>query len=257
VEQMFLKGIFTPQGVAEITLKTGDREQVVTDAVEKMLKEGKLVRLSQGKTVPEKGEQYLHKESYDDLVKKLISILKNFLEKNTHLISMPYVELRSVFLKIADSLIFSSIVDDLSQREVIYRKDSKVGLVGYKLEMKPREQKIADAVEKLFKEAGLNAPLEEDVRKELGIVPGEFKKIMDGFIERSILVRLSDKVTYHKETVSTAKEIVTTELREKNAITIADLRDKLQFSRKYAQAILEYFDTVGLTKREADKHVMK
>lgn len=257
VEQMFLKGIFVPQGTAEIALKAGEKEQAVTDAVERLLKEGKLVRLSQEKTVPEKNEKYLHKESYDDLVKKLISILKNFLEKNTHLISMPYVELRSAFLKIADSMIFSSIVDDLSQRKIIYRKDSKVGLVGYKLAMKPREQKIVYAVEKLFKEAGLNAPLEEDVRKELSIVPGEFKKIMDGFIERNILVRLSDKVTYHKETVKTAQEIVLTELREKNAITIADLRDKLHFSRKYAQAILEYFDTVGLTKREVDKHVLK
>jgi selenocysteine-specific elongation factor len=190
-------------------------------------------------------------------VKKLISILRNFLEKNIHLVSMPYVELRSAFLKITDSMTFSSVVDDLSQKDIIYRKDSKVGLMGYKLKMKPHEQKIADAVEKLFKEAGLNAPLEEDVRKQLGIVPGEFKKIMDGFIERGILVRLSDKVTYHKDTVSTVKEVVTSELKEKNAITIADLRDKLQFSRKYAQAILEYFDAVGLTKREKDKHVMK
>jgi selenocysteine-specific elongation factor len=47
VEQMFLKGIFAPQGTAEIALKTGEKEQVVTDAVERLLKEGKLVRLSQ------------------------------------------------------------------------------------------------------------------------------------------------------------------------------------------------------------------
>lgn len=257
VEQMFLKGIFIPQGVKEIALKTGESEQIVADSVKRLLKEGKLVQLSQEKTVPEKEEKYLHKESYDDLEKKLISILKKFLEKNTHLISMPYVELRSAFLKISDSTTFSSLINDLNKKDIIYRKEAKVGLVGYKLKMKPREQKIAEAVEKLFKEAGLNAPLEEDARKELGIVPAEFNKIIDGFIERNILFRLSDKVTYHKETVSRAKEIVTSELEKKNAITIADLRDRLQFSRKYAQAILEYFDAVGLTKREKDKHVMR
>jgi selenocysteine-specific elongation factor len=47
------------------------------------------------------------------------------------------------------------------------------------------------------------------------------------------------------------------ELREKNAITVADLRDKLRLSRKYAQAILEYFDNIGLTKREEDRHVIR
>ena len=47
------------------------------------------------------------------------------------------------------------------------------------------------------------------------------------------------------------------ELRERNATTVADLHDKLRLSRKYAQAILEYFGTIGLTKREKDRHVMK
>jgi len=199
----------------------------------------------------------LHREFYDDLDHKLLSLLKNFLEKNTHLISMPFGELQSAFLKITDSKTFNFTVADLIKREVISRKGSKVSLVGFELKMKPQEQKMADAIEKLFKEAGLKAPLEEEVRKELDMGANEFKKIMDSFIERDILVRLSDKVTYHKEAVNTAQEVVTTELRKKKAITIADLRDKLGLSRKYAQAILEYFDNIGLTKREEDRHVIR
>jgi selenocysteine-specific elongation factor len=257
VEQMFLKGVFVPQNAAEIALKIGKKDQAVTDAVGKLIKEGKLVEIASEKTIPEKDKKYLHRESYDDLVHKLLSLLKDFLEKNTHLISMPFSELQSAFLKITDSKTFNFTVADLIKREVIFRKGSKVSLVGYELKMKPQDQKMADAVENLFKEAGLKAPLEEEVCKDLNIGAVEFKKIMDSFIERDILVRLSDKVTYHKEAVNTAQEMVTTELREKNAITIADLRDKLRLSRKYAQAILEYFDTIGLTKREEDRHVIR
>jgi selenocysteine-specific elongation factor len=257
VEQMFLKCIFNPQDAAEVSLKIGEKDQAVTEAVGKLLKEGKLVEIVPEKTALEKEKKYLHRESYDNLVHKLLSLLKNFLEKNTHLISMPFVELQSAFLKITDSKTFNSIVADLIKREAISRKGSKVSLVGYELKMEPHEQKMADAVEKFFKEAGLKVPLEEEVRKELDIGTNEFKKIMDSFIERDILVRLSDKVTYHKESVNTAQEAVTTELREKNAITIADLRDKLRLSRKYAQAILEYFDNIGLTKRVEDRHVIR
>jgi selenocysteine-specific elongation factor len=257
VEQMFLKGVFTPQYAAEIALKIGKKDQAVIDTVGKLLREGKLVEIAPEKAVPEKEKKYLHRESYDGLAHKLLSFLRNFLEKNAHLISMPFGELQSAALKITDSQTFNSIVADLIDKETISRKGSKVALMGYELKMKPHDQKMADAVEKLFKESGLKAPLEEDARRELDIGASEFKKIMDGFIERDILVRLSDKVTYHKESINTAQEVVMAELREKNAITIADLRDKLKLSRKYAQAILEYFDHIGLTKRKEDRHVIR
>jgi selenocysteine-specific elongation factor len=46
-------------------------------------------------------------------------------------------------------------------------------------------------------------------------------------------------------------------IRENQSITIAELRDKLKLSRKYTQAILEYFDNIGLTRRKEDRHVIK
>ncbi len=54
VEQIFLKGVFAPQDAAEIALKIGKKEQAVTDAVGKLLKEGKLVEIAPEKAVPEK-----------------------------------------------------------------------------------------------------------------------------------------------------------------------------------------------------------
>ncbi|MEY8440913.1 SelB domain-containing protein, partial [Anaerotruncus colihominis] len=38
-------------------------------------------------------------------------------------------------------------------------------------------------------------------------------------------------------------------------ITLAGLRDALGTSRKYAQALLEHFDAVGLTIRDGDAHI--
>ena len=42
----------------------------------------------------------------------------------------------------------------------------------------------------------------------------------------------------------------------RGSVTIAELRDRLNLSRKYAQAVLEYFDKTGLTKRVEDRHVL-
>ncbi len=61
---------------------------------------------------------------------------------------------------------------------------------------------------------------------------------------------------YHKNTVTEVKELIIDAIKKNQSITIAELRDRLQFSRKYAQAILEYFDTSGLTKRQDNKHIL-
>jgi selenocysteine-specific elongation factor len=41
------------------------------------------------------------------------------------------------------------------------------------------------------------------------------------------------------------------------AVSIAGLRDELSTSRKYAQALLEHFDAVRLTRRLGDEHVLR
>jgi selenocysteine-specific elongation factor len=83
-----------------------------------------------------------------------------------------------------------------------------------------------------------------------------FKKILDGLIREGHIVRMAPKVTYHRETLEAAREAVAGLIERHGSVTIAELRDRLNLSRKYAQAILEYFDKTGLTKRVEDRHVL-
>ena len=80
---------------------------------------------------------------------------------------------------------------------------------------------------------------------------------MKSLIDQDKLVRLNKKVTYHRDILQDAQKIVMDHIRENQSITIAELRDKLKLSRKYTQAILEYFDNTGLTRRKEDRHVIK
>ena len=61
---------------------------------------------------------------------------------------------------------------------------------------------------------------------------------------------------YPRPTLAEIEEILRNFLKKKGEITISDLRDEMGLSRKYAQAILEYFDETGLTKRAGDVHIL-
>ncbi len=108
-----------------------------------------------------------------------------------------------------------------------------------------------------FKKAGFASPLEDDIQRKLGINLGPFREIMRSLVDEQKLVRLDPKVTYHQATVEAAKDMVLAHLARHQSITIAELRTKLGLSRKYAHAILEYFDKTGLTRRVEDRHVPK
>jgi selenocysteine-specific elongation factor len=45
---------------------------------------------------------------------------------------------------------------------------------------------------------------------------------------------------------------VKADLKQNGTITVADVRDKFQTSRKYALALMEHLDAVGVTVREGD-----
>jgi selenocysteine-specific elongation factor len=71
-------------------------------------------------------------------------------------------------------------------------------------------------------------------------------------------VRVNRSLHYHPTTIDAVKRIVIETAAENGgAITIAQLRDRLGTSRKFAQALLEHLDAERVTIRRADEHVLR
>jgi len=252
VEQVFMDSGLTPLSASQVRMMRGKREDIVEKTVENIWKAGNIIIIAGYKE-----KKYLHRRSYDELENKLISFIKSYLEKNPHRMFMPYEELRSRFLRLADTQILRTVLDGLLEKRTIHRKNSDVSLVGYEVKMKPKDQELIQKIENVFKRSGFAPPLEEEIRLKQGVDPKHFKNMMHSLFERGVLVRLSKKVVFHRDSVESARKIVLEQLDKNQHITVAELRDKLKLSRKYATAILEYFDAIGLTKREQDVHILR
>jgi selenocysteine-specific elongation factor len=251
-EQVFIDSGLTALSASQVRMMRGEREDIVEKAVENILKAGNIVKIAGYKEI-----KYLHRQSYVELENKLISFVQSYLEKNPHRMFMPYEELRSRFLRLADNQILRTVLDGLLERRTIHRKDSDVSLAGYEVKMKPKDQELIQKIEDVFKRSGFAPPLEEEIRLQQGVDLKHFKNMMHSLFEGGVLVRLSKKVVFHRESVESARKIVLEQLEKNQHITVAELRDKLKLSRKYATAILEYFDAIGLTKREQDVHILR
>jgi selenocysteine-specific elongation factor len=251
VDQVFLQAAGSPLNVKQAALKLGRSEVEVEESVKGLLREGRLVVIAR-----EKPGTYLHHSVYKDLKKEVEGEVRRYFESNPERPLMPYSDVRAEFLKHGDAQTLKLVVDDLCQANVLFRKEAQVGLVGHEARMKPGDQQTAARIEGFFRSARFEVPLEEDVRKKLELNPSAFKYLLDSLIREGKIVRLAAKVTYHREALDVAREAVMGLIARHGSVTIAELRDRLNLSRKYAQAILEYFDRTGLTKRVEDRHVL-
>ncbi len=73
--------------------------------------------------------------------------------------------------------------------------------------------------------------------------------ILNILLEEQNIVKVADDMYTLKEYMDHAKEVIKERLREDPLITIAQVRDLFETSRKSAKPILEYMDSIKVTKK--------
>jgi selenocysteine-specific elongation factor len=252
VEQLLVKARFAPRSSGELGLSLGRRAEDIRPAVAALVAAGRAV------AIPfEKEERYLHAGAAAELAERVVGLVKAYFEKFPHKLSMPLGDLRSQFLKLSEPAVFKKVLDERAARGVLEVEGAEVRLPERGVKMTAREQELARRIEEAYLKAGYDSPLDDELCRTLGAEPALFDKVLRSLYDQKKLVRLNPKVTYHADTVAAMRALVQDHAKRKGSITIAELRDAIKLSRKYAQAVLEYFDRVGLTRRVEDRHVLK
>jgi selenocysteine-specific elongation factor len=103
----------------------------------------------------------------------------------------------------------------------------------------------ASALERRLKEARFEPPLDTDVDAE----------DLAALRAAGRAVRVSRTLHYHPDVLAEVRRRVL-ELadRHQGSVTLAQLRDELGTSRKFAQALLEHLDSEKVTIRRGDSH---
>ncbi|MPN37564.1 Selenocysteine-specific elongation factor [bioreactor metagenome] len=70
------------------------------------------------------------------------------------------------------------------------------------------------------------------------------------------LVRLDQDIVIHRRHYEAALALLQEHAKAHGSIALADFRDLLGTSRKYAVALLDYFDKIGLTQRQGEVRIL-
>jgi len=170
---------------------------------------------------------------------------------------MPAADLKSQLEREADEPAMSFVIDELAAQKALVLLESGLALPGHEARLRPKEQELADKVEAIYRKAAFEPPLEEDVVRQLRLPLNDFRKVLGALLKEGRLVRLNPRIIYHRVAFDRAESLIVDFLRARRQITIADAKDVLRVSRKFACAVLEHLDKVQVTRRQGDAHVLK
>ena len=111
------------------------------------------------------------------------------------------------------------------------------------------QQKIRDQIEKELLAGGWSPkPMKElcPDKKCLAVLDS-----MD-----DCLIRLDSDIVMHREYYEKAKALMLAHAKANGSISLAEFRDMLSTSRKYAVALLDFYDKLGITLRQEDVRVL-
>ena len=60
----------------------------------------------------------------------------------------------------------------------------------------------------------------------------------------------------HRQVMEEVQQKLTTALQTTDGLTVSDIRQLLDTTRKYAVPLCEYLDSIGFTARDGDKRVL-
>ncbi len=192
-------------------------------------------------------DHFFHRDIFETFKKRLISILTKFHETHQFKAGLPKEELKQHF--IAEGRQSESIFCLIPQiKEVIVDKDI-IRLRDFKIpdgdSIETLKRQIIDILDK----ERYQPSLRHELASKLSIKEKDLTDILKLLAQKGVLIRINDSMYITKNHYDRMIELLKQFFKKKDQMTVAEFRDILNTTRKYALPILEYLDSNKVTLR--------
>ncbi len=224
----------------ELARRLGLLPQEMNLVASKLVESGRLIKTGDG-TVMSEAKFGRIKESLTDMI-------NSYHEANPLAEGMPRQELLSRFKEawyIADDKMLQSILKYLLEAGVLEDKGKSIALAGFKIEYTAEQLALKEEIAKAYADAGIEMIRTEDVFEfKLGIPRGIINAILGDLAAEGLIVKVNP--SYYIDSAAW-DEVVAVARSFDGDFTLAEYRDRLGTSRKYAAELLPAFDRAGIT----------
>jgi len=150
---------------------------------------------------------------------------------------------------------FRPIIDRLSHESEIVREESVLRLKGHRVQLGGDAETLGAGIEAALTSAQFQPPELKQLADALKIPANQLPRLRTVLLameRQGRVVKVASDLYFSRAAASAAKDRLVRHLEAHPEITAAVFRDLLGASRKFAIALLDHFDHIGLTTRVGD-----
>ncbi|MBS1115550.1 MAG: selB [Nitrospirae bacterium] len=212
--------------------------QDISGAVERLQKAGEVVRHE---------DILLHKTSLKLMQEKIYGLLSAFHKKNPLKPGMPKEEVRT-HLKI-DVKLFNFVLPGF--KNIFVEKDL-MRLLDFRIALSTNEETHRSKIIDMLEKGGFQPPAKAEITEALKIDRKQVSDILNILAKEKHIVRVNESLYLSAASYEDMMSLLKTFFTKKSEITVAEFRDILKTSRKFALSFLEYLDANRITLRTGD-----
>ncbi len=199
----------------------------------------------------------LHADMMKELDERLLQALARLHEQFPLMSSHDRQKVESQLDYVGDAPLVHAAVDRLIQQKRVTGNLRRIARTDFKPKLSNNQLRLKDKMIATYRDAGFQPPDVASFAPQAGGNAANLKDLLDVCVAEGQLVRISDDIYLHID----AEAEMRRRLAEKLAgggpgLTVAEIRDLLGTTRKYAVPLCEYLDAAGVTRREGDLRVL-
>jgi selenocysteine-specific elongation factor len=218
-------------------------------ALQELLSAHSLIALEEGSVTITSDILVIALPQWNTLRDKTLEIVESYHKNYSLRRGIPREELKSK-LKLSARL-FHALISSFVSGTLLVESGSLLAKPGHEVAFDSSQQARVQELRRKFEQNPFSPPGVKESQAEVGA------EVLNALIECGEFIAVSADVIFRKQDYDLALAKIRAILLQNERITLAEVRDLMSTSRKYAQAFLEHLDSIGITIREGDYRTLK
>jgi len=238
--------------VEQITELSGLPSSTITATLEEMMGEGEIMPISpaEGSNAQLTPQTILSSTiGWARVIERITDLLRDYHRRYPLRAGMAREELKNK-LRLS-SRIFNAIISRAAAEGLIRQSDATLALSEHRVTFTPKQKERIEELLNRFARQPYTPPSVSEAESIVGT------QVLAAMVEKGDLVKVSENVLFTPKVYEEMRKKIIAHLKAKGSITVAQVRDMFNTSRKYALALLEHLDERRITRRIGDERILR
>ena len=252
-----VEAIFTANNLSPLTVKTLAKETgILTETVEEVLQnlkeEDKIISFG-SKQQP----LFFWSAHIPVLWESFLSALRTFHKENPLKAGIARQELRALIHAKLDAILFAAILDRLLDEKQVIESGKLIALPTFRISLAPEDEALRNKIADLLLRAKFSTPSVDELASQINESKSNIIKVLTAMLGMGDVVKLEGDLYFHKSSINEAQKLLQKAFTADDEISVSAFRELLGTTRRYAMALLVYFDTQGITERVGETRMLR